>query len=55
MSSAGSVSHWVIQLKAGDHRAAQQLWERYFQRLVGLAQKNSALRRGGRRTKKTWP
>jgi RNA polymerase sigma factor (sigma-70 family) len=39
MSSAGSVSHWVIQLQAGDHRAAQQLWERYFRRLVGLARK----------------
>jgi RNA polymerase sigma factor (sigma-70 family) len=39
MSSAGSVSHWVLQLQAGDHRAAQQLWERYFQRLVGLARK----------------
>jgi RNA polymerase sigma factor (sigma-70 family) len=39
MSSAGSVSHWVVQLQAGDPRAAQQLWERYFQRLVGLARK----------------
>src|SRR5207244_3139579 len=39
MSSASSVSRWVVQLQAGDHRAAQKLWERYFLRLVGLARK----------------
>jgi DNA-directed RNA polymerase specialized sigma24 family protein len=39
MSSTGSVSHWITQLKAGDHAAAQPLWERYFQRLVVLARK----------------
>jgi DNA-directed RNA polymerase specialized sigma24 family protein len=39
MSSGGSVSRWVVQLRAGDHRAAQELWERYFRRLVGLARK----------------
>jgi RNA polymerase sigma factor (sigma-70 family) len=39
MSSASSVSCWVVQLQAGDHRAAQKLWERYFLRLVGLARK----------------
>src|SRR5262249_7150341 len=37
MSSAGSVSEWIGRLKAGDADAAQQLWERYFRRLVGLA------------------
>lgn len=37
MSSAGSVTHWVRLLQAGDHVAAQPLWERYFQQLVGLA------------------
>src|SRR4051812_1792221 len=37
MSEAGSVSRWIGPLKAGDHQAAQQLWERYFHRLVGLA------------------
>ena len=39
MSSPQSVTHWIGQLKAGDHAAAQQLWQRYFQRLVGLAGK----------------
>jgi DNA-directed RNA polymerase specialized sigma24 family protein len=33
----GSVSYWIGRLKAGDPDAAQQLWEGYFQRLVGLA------------------
>jgi DNA-directed RNA polymerase specialized sigma24 family protein len=39
MSSAGSVTHWIDRLKAGDAAAAQPLWERYFRRLVGLARK----------------
>jgi DNA-directed RNA polymerase specialized sigma24 family protein len=38
MSSAeGSVSKWIGQLKVGDRAATEQLWERYFQRLVSLA------------------
>src|SRR5437867_5602457 len=37
MASSRSVSHWIGQLKAGDHDAAQYLWEGYFRRLVGLA------------------
>jgi DNA-directed RNA polymerase specialized sigma24 family protein len=37
MSSAGSVTHWLTQLQAGDAAAVQPLWERYFSRLVGLA------------------
>src|SRR5262249_9537959 len=37
MSSAGSVTHWIRELKAGNHLAAQRLWEKYFQRLVALA------------------
>jgi DNA-directed RNA polymerase specialized sigma24 family protein len=37
MSSEGSVTHWLARLQAGDREAAQQLWERYFRRLVGLA------------------
>jgi DNA-directed RNA polymerase specialized sigma24 family protein len=39
MSSPRSVTHWIGQLKAGDHGAAQHLWQRYFRRLVGLARK----------------
>jgi DNA-directed RNA polymerase specialized sigma24 family protein len=37
MSSAGSVSHWISRLRAGDQAAAQPLWQRYFHQLVGLA------------------
>jgi DNA-directed RNA polymerase specialized sigma24 family protein len=37
MSSDGSVTHWIGLLKAGDHAAAQPLWEAYCRRLVGLA------------------
>ena len=39
MSPAGSVTTWVGQLRAGNRGAAQQLWQRYFPRLVGLARK----------------
>ena len=38
-SPRGSVTHWLGQLKAGDHAAAQELWQRYFRRLVSLANK----------------
>jgi DNA-directed RNA polymerase specialized sigma24 family protein len=34
---AGSVTHWIGDLKAGGDGAAQRLWERYFDRLVHLA------------------
>ncbi len=37
MPSAGSVTHWLGLLKAGDHAAAQPLWERYFRQLGSLA------------------
>jgi DNA-directed RNA polymerase specialized sigma24 family protein len=41
------VSHWIGQLQAGDQAAAQRLWDRYFQRLVGLARKRlEGTRRG---------
>ncbi len=39
MSSSGSVSIWIAELKSGDNLAAQRLWEGYFPRLVGLARK----------------
>jgi DNA-directed RNA polymerase specialized sigma24 family protein len=37
VSRDGSVSRWLGPLQAGDALAAQQLWQRYFPRLVGLA------------------
>jgi RNA polymerase sigma factor (sigma-70 family) len=39
MASEGSISRWIAPLKAGDPAAAQQLWERYFHRLVWLARR----------------
>jgi DNA-directed RNA polymerase specialized sigma24 family protein len=39
MACDGSITGWIGQLKGGDSAAAQQLWERYFHRLVGLARK----------------
>jgi DNA-directed RNA polymerase specialized sigma24 family protein len=44
----GSVTHWIGDLKQGDHDAARPLWERYFERLVRLARKKlpGAGRRG---------
>jgi len=37
MMPAGSVTHWIRELKAGNHLGAQKLWEKYFHRLVALA------------------
>src|SRR5262245_58994534 len=37
MAADESVSQWLNLLQEGDSAAAQQLWERYFHRLVGLA------------------
>ena len=48
MSSDGSVTVWIGHLKAGDHAAAQRLWERYFRKLVRLAR--ARLRDAPRRT-----
>jgi DNA-directed RNA polymerase specialized sigma24 family protein len=39
MTSTGSVTHWIGQLKAGDPAAAQKLWEGYFQKMVELARR----------------
>ena len=39
MSSAGSVTHWLRLLKTGDPDAAQRIWQRYFEKMVGLARK----------------
>jgi RNA polymerase sigma factor (sigma-70 family) len=35
---SGSVTHWLGALRGGDLNAAQPLWQRYFARLVRLAQ-----------------
>ncbi len=37
MVEEGSISRWLDQLAEGDRQAAEQLWRRYFHRLVGLA------------------
>jgi DNA-directed RNA polymerase specialized sigma24 family protein len=37
MVPEGSITRWLGPLQAGDDGAAQELWERYFHRLVGLA------------------
>jgi DNA-directed RNA polymerase specialized sigma24 family protein len=38
-SSENSVSVWLRPLKEGDPQAAQELWDRYFEKLVRLARK----------------
>src|SRR5262245_59106753 len=47
MSSEGSVTRWLKDLKAGEAAAAQPLWERYHRQLVSLARRKlqSARRR----------
>ncbi len=37
MNSGGSVTHWILEIKSGNPQAAQELWERFFVRLVRLA------------------
>jgi RNA polymerase sigma factor (sigma-70 family) len=49
MTSDGSVTVWIGELKVGDRDAAQRLWERYFRKMVELARgRLRALRRGVR-------
>jgi RNA polymerase sigma factor (sigma-70 family) len=45
MASEGSISRWLGPLKAADAEAAQELWERYFGRLVKVARKRLRSRR----------
>jgi RNA polymerase sigma factor (sigma-70 family) len=37
MSSDGSITHWIREIQDGNQQVAQELWERYFARLVQLA------------------
>jgi RNA polymerase sigma factor (sigma-70 family) len=39
MTLDGSITVWIEHLKAGDSKAVQPLWERYYGRLVRLARK----------------
>jgi DNA-directed RNA polymerase specialized sigma24 family protein len=39
MTTPSSVTEWLGRLQAGDVAGAQRLWQRYFERLVGLAKK----------------
>lgn len=38
-SAGGSVTNFFQQLQAGDRTAAEELWQRFFPRLLGLARK----------------
>jgi DNA-directed RNA polymerase specialized sigma24 family protein len=42
MSSPGSVTHWIGQLKSGERAAAEALWQQYCQRLVARARQRLA-------------
>src|SRR6516225_1437874 len=42
MSSAGSVTLWIAQLKAGAGGAAQRLWDKYLGPLAGRARRRLA-------------
>ena len=33
----GSITHWLLELRGGNRKASQPIWERYFYRLVRLA------------------
>jgi DNA-directed RNA polymerase specialized sigma24 family protein len=37
MSSDGSITHWIREIQDGNQQVAQELWERYFSKLVQLA------------------
>jgi hypothetical protein len=38
-SSPESVTEWLVRLKAGDQAAGQQLWQRYLDPLIRLAER----------------
>jgi DNA-directed RNA polymerase specialized sigma24 family protein len=45
MTGDGSVTRWLYELKQGDSASAQQLWNRYFQRLLAVAARKLGDRR----------
>lgn len=45
MNADETITLWIRDLKAGDEEAAARLWDRYFQRLVGLAAKKMSAQR----------
>src|SRR5947209_17654517 len=48
MSPSGSVTTWLGQLRVGNRAVAQQLWQRYYTRLVHLARRKlQGLRHAG--------
>lgn len=42
MSTVGSVTRWIEELRAGESAAAQPLWEAYFSQMVMLARRKLA-------------
>ena len=47
MSTGGSVTHWIREIKDGvEGEAQQRIWERYFRRVSGLARKKLGNVRG---------
>jgi DNA-directed RNA polymerase specialized sigma24 family protein len=47
MDEQGSVTRWLFDLLDGDDRAAGQVWDRYFDRLASLAQRQMKSRSWG--------
>lgn len=47
MASGDSITPWLSLLREGHPDAAQQIWDRYFARLLGLARKKLGGRRFG--------
>ena len=39
MNDHGSITQWLDKVKEGDSLAVQAVWDRYYQRLIGLARK----------------
>ncbi len=39
MNARGSITQWLEQVKQGDSVAIQEIWNRYYHRLLGLARK----------------